>query len=287
MLDTKVCDWERGLMESRILHRESPSGEGVSIYCEVSGTGRPLVLGHSFLCSGAMWGPQLGPLSENCLVVNIDTRGHGRSGAVVEGFTIYDVVDDALAVLDDLGIGSAIWGGLSLGGMTALRAATEHSARVDALILLDTNAGTDGSWARLKYRGMIAIAGLVGFRPLLSRAISLMFGAETRRNAPELVAEWRGRFAAADVTSMRQTLRALNARDDLVGRLDEITVPTLVMVGALDTPQPPARSRLIAESIMDARFVEIPDAGHLSCLEQPGFVTSAILDFIHGLPDTA
>ena len=54
------------------------------IYYEVRGTGLPIVLGHSFLCSGEMWNPQLEALSKNHQVLNLDLRGHGRSAPVTE-----------------------------------------------------------------------------------------------------------------------------------------------------------------------------------------------------------
>jgi pimeloyl-ACP methyl ester carboxylesterase len=267
-------------VNGRTVERTTPAGRRLSISYEVTGTGRPLVLGHSFLCSGDMWGPQIEALSEVCRVVNIDTRGHGRSGRAAEAFSIYDLVDDALAVLDREGIESAIWAGLSLGGMTALRAALQHPDRVDGLILADTTAGVDTGWERFKYRAMIAAAGMVGLRPLLPRAVALLFGAETRKTNPDLVAEWRERFAAADVRSMQESLRALNRRDDLIPRLGEIAVPALVLVGADDIPQPPERSRRLAAGLPRAELVEIDGAGHLSTLEAPDRVTRAMVDFV-------
>ena len=104
----------------------------LKIHFEDLGSGPPVVLGHSFLCSGEMWSPQVPKLAERHRVINIDERGHGHSGKLSEPFDLYDMVDDVLAVLDHLGIKNAVWAGLSIGGMVALRAALafpDHAAR--------------------------------------------------------------------------------------------------------------------------------------------------------------
>ena len=117
--------------------------QGLPIFFEDVGEGPPIVLGHSFLCSGKMWREQVPVLATHYRALNLDFRGHGRSGEVTESFTLYDAVADVVAVLDELGIEKAVWCGLSIGGMVALRAALTCPERVDRLILLDTDAGSE------------------------------------------------------------------------------------------------------------------------------------------------
>lgn len=114
------------------------SRDGISIYFAESGEGPPLILAHSFFCSGEMWSRVLGSLSRRHRVINVDLRGHGRSGPIERRITIYDLLSDCVAVLDHLKIDSAVWCGLSIGGMIGLRAALVVPERVRALILLDT-----------------------------------------------------------------------------------------------------------------------------------------------------
>ena len=147
---------------------------GQRIFFEESGCGVPVVLGHSFLCSGAMWEGQVTDLAESHRVVNIDYRGHGRSGAISSSFDLYDLVDDTLAVLDRLGIEQAVWAGLSIGGMVALRAALVAPQRVRALVLIGTHAGAEGSIGKLKYRAMGVGARLLGLRPFIPPVLKLM-----------------------------------------------------------------------------------------------------------------
>lgn len=258
--------------------------DGVSIFFEESGAGRPIVLGHSFLCDGSMWAPQLGPLAERARVVNVDLRGHGRSGPVRRPFTLYDVVDDVVAVLDRLGIERAVWAGLSVGGMVALRAALCAPDRVAALVLLDTHAGAERRLQRLRFEMLGLGASLLGVRPFLPLLLPLMFGRTTRQSNRRLVDDWSRRFATLHVPSIRRGLDAIVGRDSLLDRLAQIRVPSLVVVGTEDTSLPPACSEQIAARLPHASLVRIPGAGHLSALEQPEAVNAAILAFLDGLP---
>lgn len=256
---------------------QSLERQGARIAFTDEGEGAPVVLGHSFLCSGEMWAPQLPALTGSYRVVNVDYRGHGASGPVDEAFTLYDMVDDVLAVLDRLGIARAAWVGLSIGGMVSLRAALVAPERVAGLVLLDTHAGAEPWAKRAKHRALGLGARLLGMRPFLPAVLPLLFGATTRRERPELVLEWGERIAAARLPSMLRTLTALNRRDSVVDRLGEIEVPTEVIVGAEDRSRPLPEARQLAEGIRDAGLTVVSGAGHLSSLERPDAVTAAIL----------
>lgn len=254
------------------------------IHYEDAGSGPCVVLGHSFLCSGEMWAPQSAPLAARYRVVNVDLRGHGRSSPATDPFSLEDMVDDVVAVLDAAAVERAVWTGLSIGGMVALRAALRVPERVSGLILADTTARDESAGKRAQYRALGLVARLLGFRPVLPLVLPLMFGATTRRTRPELVKEWSARFAAAHVPSMLATLAALLARRSLVPRLGEIRSPCLVIVGEEDAALPPAHARELAGGVAGARLVAVPGAGHLSALEQPEAVTRAMLDFLGALP---
>ena len=254
-----------------------------AIHFSLHGLGQPVVLGHSFLCCGAMWSNQVGPLAEKHQVINIDARSHGQSAKVDDDFSLYDMVDDVLDVLDRLGIDRAIWAGLSVGGMVALRAALTVPDRVEALILLDTDAGAEKWLKRCRYALLGTATRFFGIGPMLPQIVRRMFGPTTLRNQPDLVSEWKEQFRQSDVLSVLKMLAALQTRDDLVDRLPDIRAPALVVCGAEDRALPPARSRRLAEGLPNARFVEIANAGHLVTLEQPRQVTAAILEFVESL----
>lgn len=258
--------------------------QGLEIFFEDAGAGAPVILGHSFLCSGKMWREQVPTLATRFRVINPDLRGHGRSSEVNRPFTLYDVVSDVLAVLDQLGIARAVWCGLSIGGMVALRAALTRPDRVAALILLDTDAGPETALRKLKYRAMGLGARAVGIRPFLSAVARLMFGSTTQRQNAALVSEWKAQFATVHTPSVLRCLDALMRRDSLLARLHRIDVPVLVLVGEEDRSLPPPLSQRIHSLLRDSSYALIPAAGHLSALERPTAVTDAILRFLatHG-----
>jgi pimeloyl-ACP methyl ester carboxylesterase len=260
---------------------------GGELYYEIRGSGSPIVLGHSFLCSGEMWGPQLEPLAEHHQVLNLDLRGHGKSGRATGTFGMYDLVEDVLAVLDREGVRRAVWVGLSIGGMVALRAALVAKDRVSGLILLDTHAGRETAFGKLRSLSMGAAVKAFGPRPLMPEIIRLFFGPDTRETKRPLIDEWKERFASVHIPSMLPVMRALRKRDSVLDRLGEIEVPALVIVGEQDTILPPPYSMEIAAGLTDASLVVVDKAGHLSSLEQPELVTSAMLSFLEKRFDRA
>jgi len=258
----------------------SVESQGIRIHYRVHGEGAPVVLLHSFLCSGAMWESQIEPLAERFRVINIDMRGHGDSGPIAQPLTLYDLVADVIAVLDELEVAEAAWAGLSIGGMIALRAALREPHRVSSLLLLDTDAGSEKAPIRLKYRALGWIARRFGLGPVSPQVSRQMFGRTTRRERRELVSEWAGRFRSVDIPSILIVLDALIARDDVLHELHRIEAPALVVVGSEDASLPPARSRAIADRLPNAEIIEIEGAGHLSTLEQPAAVNRALLGFL-------
>jgi len=252
----------------------------IEIHYEVYGEGIPIVLGHSFLCSTQMWEPQVSPLEEQYQVINIDARGHGESGSITESMTLYDMVDDVIAVMDHLGIEKAVWGGLSIGGMVAMRAAIKYPERVLGMMLLDTDAGPETAFICFKYSAMGLMVKTMGVNLMVGAISKLMFAPSTIREQKELVTYWKEQFNSVHVPSILIMLQALKDRDDLLAQLDNLSVPTLVLVGEQDQSLPPVRSKRIADRINGAEYFEIADAGHLSTLEKPAEVTKAILDFM-------
>jgi pimeloyl-ACP methyl ester carboxylesterase len=256
---------------------------GIEIHFEDDGQGPCVLLGHSFLCSGEMWRGQLPDLLRAHRVVNVDLRGHGRSGRIERAFSVEDMLSDMIAILDQLGVEEAVWGGLSTGGMIALRAALTFPQRTRGLILVDTHAGAESRLRRLEYRAMAMGVQMLGFGPFMSGIARKMFGMTTRRGNPALVEEWKGKFAALDIPSVSRFLAAIGRRRSLVHRLGEIAVPTLIVVGEEDIALPPACARELHAGIGGSELVVVPGAGHLSALEQPERVTEAMLSFLDAI----
>jgi 3-oxoadipate enol-lactonase len=250
-----------------------------------TGSGPAVVLGHSLLCSGEMWENQVPVLGASYRVVNIDYRGHGKSSTVRSRFTLSDLVDDTVAILDELGIEQAIWAGLSTGGMVALRAAVDVPERVRAILVADASAASEPLYPRVKYRALGLGARIVGLRPFVPAVLPIMFGKTTLRENRVLVDEWIPNLLSIDLPSVLRVLEAVVTRESLLGDLPGIDVPSLVMVGNEDVAQPVPRSQQIAEGIPGSLLEIIPKAGHLCALEQPERVTEVMLEFFDSLPN--
>jgi 3-oxoadipate enol-lactonase len=254
--------------------------QGASVHYEVAGDGPAVLLGHSLLCDGGMWDQVAPRLAERYRVINIDFRGHRRSTAPGP-FALEDLAGDFLAVMDQEGAARAAMIGLSMGAMTALRAALLAPARVAGMVLLDTSAAPEGRWRRLQYALMAMVyrrAGLIP--PLEKRVLPLMFGTGTLAGRPELVEQFRARVREHDRRQLGHAIDAVTRRGDLSGRLAEIDCPVLVAVGEDDLATTPDRSRRIQQGIRGARLELIADAGHLSAVEQPERVTELCLDLL-------
>ena len=115
---------------------------GIQINYELSGkTDAPVVvLSHSLACSMVMWDPQLDLLEAHFRVLRFDTRGHGASDAPQGSYTLEQLVDDAIGLMDGLEIDRVRWVGLSMGGMIGQGIALHHSNRLESLVLADTAA---------------------------------------------------------------------------------------------------------------------------------------------------
>jgi pimeloyl-ACP methyl ester carboxylesterase len=152
--------------------------------------------------------------------------------------------------------------------------------RVRALVLMDSDAGPESAWKKVKYTLMKWGLQTIGPRFIVPAVMPIMFGETTLRSRVQLREDYFRRFLGLRVRSMSRGIDAITGRDDLLGRLKEITCPTLVLVGEEDQALPAWKSRRLTDGIRGAELVIIPAAGHLSAVEQPEAVTGAIARFL-------
>ena len=111
-------------------------------YTDSGGDGPAVVLSHGYLMDHTMFDPQVSVLAPEYRVITWDERGFGETSATGP-FSYWDSARDVLGLLDHLGLSQAVLGGMSQGGFLSLRAALLAPARVRALVLIDTQAGTE------------------------------------------------------------------------------------------------------------------------------------------------
>src|SRR5436853_2176593 len=116
---------------------------GINLYYETHGTGRPLILLHGGLFSGEMFGPILPTLSERHRVITVDLQGHGRTADIDRPIDVRLMADDIAALIDHLGLDKPDVVGYSLGGGVALQTAARHPDKVGRLVVVSANVRRD------------------------------------------------------------------------------------------------------------------------------------------------
>ena len=235
--------------------------------------GAPVVLlSNSLGATRSMWDPQVPALAERYRVVTYDARGHGESPAPSGPYTLDDLTDDLVALLDEVGAQRARVAGLSLGGMTAMRLAVREPQRVDRLVLLCTSAKPDPQ----PFLDRAAAVRSGGTAPLAPAVAARWLTPAYAAQHPELVAKLEAMIAGADDEGYACCCEVV-AGVELVADLARITAPTLVVAGWQDLALPPEHQQLIADSIPGAELLTVSPGAHLANLEQPLQVTGALL----------
>ncbi|WP_042879984.1 3-oxoadipate enol-lactonase [Cupriavidus necator] len=224
-----------------------------------------------------MWDPQAAALAGRFRVVRYDTRGHGRSTAPGDAFTVELLGHDVIALLDALGIGQAVFCGLSMGGLTGMWLGIHAPERFSRIVLANTAAkigNADGWNTRIDTVLRDGMAVMVA--PSVERWFTPGFAATADRALDGL----RSVLAGLDPRGYAASCAAV--RDaDFRQTVSSIPVPVLVIAGSQDPSTSAQEGRALADAIPGARFVELP-AAHISSFEQPGRFTAALIDFVHG-----
>jgi 3-oxoadipate enol-lactonase len=256
---------------------------GAEIEYEVRGGGLPLLLLHAFPLGLSMWDAQAASLAGRALVVRFDCRGFGGSPAGDGQLSMERIADDAVGLLDHLGLARAVVCGLSMGGYAAFALVRRHADRLRGLVLCDTRAAADTEEGR-KSRALLAEQVLrEGPGAAADAFVPRLLGPTTQRERPELVARVREMALRASARGVADALAGLASRADSTPTLREVRVPTLVIVGAEDALTPPADAQFIADGISGSRLAVIPGAGHLANLENPAVFDAALGEFLGSL----
>jgi 3-oxoadipate enol-lactonase len=232
-----------------------------------------LVLSSSLGCTRAAWAPQLPALTGSFRVVSYDHRGHGQSPVPAGPYTVDDMGEDVISLLDRLEIERAHVCGLSLGGMVGMWLAVQHPARVDRLVLCCTFARNvpDAPWddriEAVRAGGPGAVADGV-----VARWLTPQFA----DREPETRAWLRAMLAGQPTEGYAAACAAV--RDmDLLGSLSGVRAPALVIAGAQDEAAPPPNVELVAQEIPGARFEVLSPAAHLANVERPEAFAELVL----------
>ncbi len=258
------------------------SVNGLATAVDASGDGVAVLLLHGFPLDRTMWRQVSGKLT-GWRRIAPDLRGFGLTEAPESGYSIGAYADDLVALLDTLHIERAVVCGLSMGGYVAFDMVRRYSDRVRALILMNTRATPDNAEGRAKRDATLARVRRDGPTFLAAEMLPKLLAPATRQTMPDVVEHVRNMITNQVSDGVAGALAAMRDRPDSTLTLSGIDVPTLVMAGRDDQIVPAAESRTMAEGIPHAQFSVIPDAGHLTPMEQPVNVTRVVKEFLESL----
>jgi 3-oxoadipate enol-lactonase len=251
------------------------AADGCRLFYRIDGPAQapPLLFAHALGTTHAMWDAQAAALAAHYRIVRYDARGHGRSDVPAGPYSIDQLADDAIAVLDAAAIERAAFCGLSLGGMIGESLGARHSQRFTVLVLANTAAivGPAQIW-----NDRIAAVNSGGMAALRAGILERWFTPEFRAAQPAVVAGIGAQLDATDPAGYAAACAAVRDMDQRAA-LRDIRLPVLVIVGSRDPSTPPADGEYIAAQIPGARLVAL-EAAHISNLERGAQFTAAVAD---------
>mgnify|MGYP003385218737 FL=1 len=253
--------------------RRAVTIDGLSLSVLEAGTGDPIIFVHGVVTTSNIFSKYLSAYSPDFRGIAVDLRGYGDSQKPDSGFTIKQFSKDLIALADKLEIEKPIWVGVSMGGMILQQLALDYPERVRALVLVST---TDG--AMVLDKDLPTIGNPRDFREVSKNIIVESFPPETPvtlyQPLLDRIATWNGTVLREALTSMAQA--------NVHGRINAITAPTLVVVGAKDDVATPAIARGIQAQIAGAQLVEF-NTGHFMMAEDPERFQKVLGEFLQSL----
>lgn len=255
------------------------TANGIQLHYVERGSGdETVVFSHSYLLDWSHFEPQIATLASRYRCLAFDHRAHGSSELPPDTFGMEDVYEDAVAFIEAMDCAPVHFVGLSTGGFVGVRLGIRRPDLLRTLTLMDTSADTETKWKRIQYEALLRTVSLAGTKPFGGYVLSLFFSRHSRRNPGQATQLKRQReiIVANDRKAAVNFGRAIFSRASVEDQLDRITVPTLVLSGEEDQSQVPERARRMASGIPNAKLVMIPEAGHISTIDQPALVNAAL-----------
>jgi 3-oxoadipate enol-lactonase len=243
----------------------------VKVYWESAGRGEPVLLVMGLGMASTGWWRTIPVLAEGLRVISFDNRGAGRSDRPRGSYTLAQMTDDAIAVLDAAKVATASVYGISMGGMIAQELAIRHPERVRALVL---GACTPGGTGHTLPDG--EVLDFLRRRPTMPleegvwASVPYNYGRTTRERHADRIGEdvkQRLRYPP-DPDGYRSQVEAARWHDTN-GRLGSVSAPTLVLHGSEDRIVPIANGRRLADLIPGAQFEVLEGAAHLYPTDAP------------------
>jgi pimeloyl-ACP methyl ester carboxylesterase len=240
----------------------------------------PVILLHPFPLHSHFWKNQLSGLSKDRHVIAPSFRGYGASVLdPSDHITVETYASDVRKTLRSAKIPKAIFAGCSMGGYVLFELFRQEPEVLAGMVLVDTRAEADTEQARGKRMDLIEKLQQTGTADIPDMAAGYLSDS-TREKNPAVERDVRTWAGQASCQSVIKSLEMMAKRPDSTPTLSKINIPTMVLVGENDQVTPVDAARHIANNIDNARLEIIPEAGHLSPLENPAAVNEVMQDFL-------
>jgi 3-oxoadipate enol-lactonase len=250
---------------------------GADFFVQLDGPAKApvLLLSNSLSSDLSMWDDQVPIWAQRFRVLRYDQRGHGDSVVSASPYSIDQLGYDIIGIMDALGIETAHWCGLSLGGMIGMWMLTHAPERIDKAVLANTAAymGPAELW-----NGRIKTARRGGMEALVEPTIERWFPEHFRKAAPTTMDRMRAMILRTPVEGYQGCCAAIRDMDQRMF-IRNIANSVLVIIGSRDPATTPADGEFIAASIRHAKTLVL-DTAHISNIEQPTTFASTVLDFL-------
>lgn len=262
----------------------------IRYHCDIRGVGEPILLLHGFTGSAASWEVVTPALSRRFTVIAPDLIGHGQTETSPnwQRYGIDQCADDLAALLNELNISSAHILGYSMGGRIALYMALTHPELVRSLILESSSPGITEPDMRQERRNsdeqLAAQIEQNGIEWFVNYWENLPLFSSQKRLTEHVRLRQRSQRLLNNLHGLAYSLRGVGAgvQPSLWDRLQELTCPTLLITGELDTKYCQIASQMM-EVIPDGKLEILPDSGHNPHLEASKQFTETVLDFLTSL----
>ncbi len=258
---------------------------GIELYYEIRGAGKPLVLISGLGYPLWQWHKMIPLLAEKFQTIAFDNRGVGQSDKPSGPYTAQMLAQDTVGLLDALGIEQAIIVGHSMGGFVAQAVALDFPQRVDRLVLCSTNFGGPRhipvTPEAMKVLGDVTSDAVTRFKNGL--VVSTAKGwAEKNPAMIETWIQWRIAHPIEPAYYQAQMAIGLALFPEAASfenKLSAVSAPTLILFGEEDQVVPPGNAALLAEKIAGSRTRILPNAGHFFPIEVPEAAAQALIEF--------
>ena len=252
--------------------------DDLDVHYQVAGEGPWLTLAHPLAADLRIWALQMPLLLRHFRVLRFDARGHGDTSATSAPYTLGQLADDALGLLDHLGITRTHWIGLSMGGMVAQAIALKRPGILDRIVLADSTSRRPANAAAI-WAERIAAARARGMSAIVAPTLERWFTPAYRAVNPDLM-EWVAEQISATSVEGYCGCCAAISQIDMLDRLKEIDAPALIMAGDRDHSTPPEMSEQMSRNWRGSAYCTIPDAAHIGNIEQADFFNRQIAAFL-------